>query len=98
MSLESFLSLATGAIGFAFFGIVLSGYHPLPTESRRLRIFQVFGFILMFGSFLGQSILRASQMPRWVLIISALGLALGMVASLFGLRTPPRKSEEEPHA
>jgi hypothetical protein len=92
---ETIFSLLFGLVGFILFGQVISGHDPFPTETRGKR--RLFGVVFAsgFGSFLAQNILRYSEVPRWAFIASAVGLILGIGASLLALRFPTSRTTSE---
>jgi hypothetical protein len=95
MNPETFFALGFGLVGLVLFSQVIRGHDPFPTETRGKRRFVSVAFVLGLGSFLAQNILRYSEIPRWTFIASAVGLILGIGASLSALRDPTRKTKSE---
>ena len=95
MNPETSFSLAFGLVGLALFGKVISGHDPFPSETRGKRRFNSIVFALALGIFLAQTILRYPEIPQWAFITSALGLILGIGASLSALRNPSSKKTPE---
>ena len=95
MNPETFFSLAFGFVGFVLFGRVVSGHDPFPSETRGKRRFISVVFALTLGIYLAQTILHYSVILRWAFFTSAIGLLLGIGASLLALRFPPRKTTSE---
>ena len=95
MNPETFFSLAFGLVGFVLFGRVISGHDPFPSETRGKRCFNCVVFALTLGLFLAQTILYYPVILQWAFITSAIGLILGIGASLFSLRFPTSETTGE---
>jgi hypothetical protein len=95
---ETFFSLAFGLVGFVLLGKVISGHDPFPSETRGKRRFNSIVIALTLGLFLAQTILRYPEIPQWAFITSALGLILGIGASLSALRNPTGATKPEHEA
>ena len=95
MNPETFLTFFFGLLGFVLFRQVISGHDSFPFKTRGKGRFANSVYALAFGIFLARTILRYSEIPQWVFVTSALGLILGIGASLLALRNPSSKKTPE---
>ena len=95
MNPETFFSLAFGLVGLVLFGQVVSGHDPFPSETRGKRRFNSVVIALTLGICLAQTILYYPVILRWAFFTSAIGLILGIGASLLALRFPTSKTTSE---